>query len=93
MLPGFLKRWLLKRALKNQLGPFLERVKQVELLRSLWISKKAAAVVAGVLVVLLRELVGLDDATVEMIVELIMTYLFAQGGVDAVLAFRGEKKG
>ena len=63
----------------------------MEFLKAIFTSKKAAVVVAGILTVLLKNLANLDDATVQMIVELIIGYLFAQGGVDAVLAYKGYK--
>ena len=63
----------------------------MELLKGFLNSKKAAAVLAGVLAVVLRELLGLDEATVKMIVELVMAYLVGQGAVDVALALKGKK--
>ena len=45
-------------------------------------SKKARAAAAGILTILLGDLVGLDAEQVKMIVGLIMTYVFGQGIAD-----------
>ena len=54
-------------------------------------SKKAKMALVGILAVLLKTLVGLDDVSVEQITNLVLVYLLAQGGVDGVLAFKGAK--
>ena len=60
-------------------------------LKGLFSSKKLGVVFAGVLTVILREALGLDDATVKMIVELLMSYLVGQSAVDLALSLKGNK--
>lgn len=55
-------------------------------------SKKATAVLAGVLLVVFRDALGLDEATAREIIQLIMTYIVGQGVVDASLVFKGLKE-
>ncbi len=97
LIPGFLKRALLKRALRKSIEAFLDKpeVKEIldmALIKALFTSKKAGAIVAAILTVLLRELLGLDEATVSMIVNLVIGYLFAQGAVDVALVVKNLKK-
>jgi hypothetical protein len=54
-------------------------------------SKKLSVVLLGILAVLLRDAVGLDEATVALIIKFLMTYIGGQAVVDAVLAFTGAK--
>jgi len=61
-------------------------------LKGLITSKKLGAVIAGILTVLLKNLLDLDDATVAKIVELIMAYILGQSTVDFALAFKGNKR-
>ena len=63
----------------------------LQLLKAFLTSKKAAALIGGILTVLLREFAGLDDATIELIVNLILGYFVSQGAVDVALALRGFK--
>ncbi|MGH7259964.1 MAG: hypothetical protein ACREI9_04700 [Nitrospiraceae bacterium] len=54
-------------------------------------SKKATAVLAGVLLVVFRSALGLDEQTAGELVKLIMAYVAGQGAVDLALAFTGAK--
>lgn len=54
-------------------------------------SKKATAVLGGVLLVVFRNGLGLDDATAAELVKLIMAYVAGQGLADLGLAFAGAK--
>jgi len=63
----------------------------IEMFKAFLSSKKAAALIGGILTVLLRELAGLDDATIELIVNLILGYFVSQGAVDVALALKGLK--
>jgi hypothetical protein len=94
LVPGFIKRAILKRAIKKMLKPYeaqLKEIGQMAFLKALFSSKKAGAIIAGLAAVLLRELLGLDEATIKMIVNLILGYLGAQGAVDLALALKGYK--
>lgn len=88
---GWLKRWLLRREAKR----FLERLDKggsMSFLKAFFGgSKKATAVLAGVLLVFFRSALGLDDQTAAELVKLIMSYVGAQGVVDLALAFSGKK--
>lgn len=88
---GFLKRWILRREVKK----FLERLEKEGHLKFLKAffggSKKATAVLAGVLLVVFQGALGLDEATAGELVKLLMTYVGAQGIVDVGLAFSGAK--
>lgn len=55
-------------------------------------SKKATAVLGGVLLVVFRNALGLDDQAAAELVKLIMSYVGAQGIVDLALGFAGVKK-
>lgn len=90
LTPGFLKRIIIKRALQK----FLEAQEGkpfMALFKGFLSSKKAAALLTGILAVVLRELLGLDEATVQMIVELVIGYFVGQGAVDVALALKGKK--
>ncbi len=88
---GFLKRWVLRREVKR----FLEKLEeggQLNFLKAFFGgSKKATAVLGGVLLVVFRDFLGLDDATAAELVKLLMTYVGAQGVVDLALSFAGKK--
>lgn len=55
-------------------------------------SKKATAVLVGVLTVFFHQGLGLDEATVAAVVKLIMAYVGGQGVADLGLALAGKKK-
>jgi len=63
----------------------------LEFFKALLRSKKVAALVGGILAVVLRELLGLDEATIELIVNLILGYFVAQGAVDVALVMKEFK--
>lgn len=89
---GWLKRRLLRREVKRILEK-LEEGGQLNFLKAFFGgSKKATAVLAGVLLVFFRSALGLDDATAAELVKLLMSYVGAQGVVDLALAFSGAKK-
>ncbi len=90
LTPGFLKRILIKRAVLKILEA-QEGKPYMALLKSFLSSKKAAALLAGVLALVLRELLGLDEATVQLLVNLIIGYFVGQGAVDVALALKGKK--
>ncbi len=90
LAPSFLKRALIKRAVKK----FMEQEEgkaYMELIKSFLSSKKAAALLSGILALVLRELIGLDEATVQMLVNLIIGYFVSQGAVDIALVIRNKK--
>lgn len=92
LVPGPVKRALLKKAIKRWLDQ--NNIKEENMpafLKAIFSSKKAQVVFIGLVTVLLRDAIGLDPETVKMIVELLASYLFAQGAVDAVLAYKGYK--
>ncbi len=60
-------------------------------LKGLFSSKKLGVVFAGILTVVLRDALGLDDGAVKMIVELLMSYLVGQSAVDLALSLKGRK--
>lgn len=88
---GWLRRWALRRAVRE----WLERLEERGMLKFLkgvfGGSKKLTSVLAGLLVVVFREGLGLDDETARSLIELIMTYIVGQSGVDLALAFKGAK--
>ncbi len=90
LTPGFVKRALLKRAVKKFLKQ-TEGSPVMELLKAFFKSKKAAAFLAGVLTLVLSDLVGLDTATVKLIVELVIGYIVGQSAVDIALVMRNKK--
>ncbi len=90
LIPGFIKRRLIKRAVEKSLKQ-MEGTQVMGLLKAFFVSKKAAAFLSGLLALVLSELLGLDEATVEMIVELIIGYIVGQGAVDVALALKGKK--
>lgn len=92
MIPGFARNWLLKEALKTALKKLDEGGHMTAIKAFFGGSKKATAVVVGIVTVLLRELLGLDEATVNTVIQLIMTYLLGQGAVDAAMALKGNKR-
>ena len=55
-------------------------------------SKKATAVLAGVLLVLFQGTLGLSPELAQQLVQLIMVYIGGQGLVDVALAFSGHKE-
>lgn len=89
---GFLKRRILIRELKRLLDRWEERGYMNFLKAFFGGSKKATAVLVGVLVVVLQTGLGLDEATVAAIVKLIMAYVGGQAVVDLGLAFSGAKE-
>ena len=54
-------------------------------------SKKATSVLAGILLVIFSEALGLDKQTAMELVKLIIAYIFGQGAVDVALALKGKK--
>lgn len=89
---GFLKRWILRRELKR-IFERLEKEGHLNFFKAFFGgSKKATAVLAGVLLVVFQGALGLDPETAEKLVTLIMSYVGAQGVVDLALAFAGAKK-
>ena len=87
---GFLKRWILRREVKRVLER-LEKEGHLNFLKAFFGgSKKATAVLGGVLLVVFRGALGLDDQTAAEIVKLIMSYVGAQGVVDLARAFAGK---
>ena len=87
---GFLKRWVLRREVKR-LFERLEKEGHLNFLKAFFGgSKKATAVLGGVLLVVFRSALGLDDQTAAELVKLIMSYVGAQGVVDLALAFAGK---
>ena len=90
-----LRAWIKRRALKAAIERFLkelERKGQLEFLKAFFGgSKKATAVFLGILTIVLKNLLNLDEATVDMIVKLISTYILGQGVVDTALAWKGAK--
>lgn len=87
---NFLKKWLLKRSLRQVLGR-LEKAGMLDGLKKLLTSKKALALIVGILTVVLQTGLGLDPAFVDEIVKLVMTYLGAQGIVDVALVLKNVK--
>lgn len=87
---NFLKKWLLKRSLRQVLGR-LEKAGMLDGLKKLLASKKALALIVGILTVVLQTGFGLDPAFVDEIVKLVMTYLGAQGIVDVALVLKNVK--
>lgn len=87
---GWVKRYVRRRALLIAVKQFMERP-EMAFLKGIFSSKKLGVIIAGILTVLLRELLGLDEATVAQIVQLIMSYIVGQSGVDLALAFKGSK--
>lgn len=89
---GFVKRWLLRRALDRWLES-LEGSGMLNFIKAFFGgSKKATVVLAGVLLVIFRDALGLDAATAGKLIQLIMTYIVGQGVVDASLVFKGLKE-
>jgi hypothetical protein len=89
---GFLKRWILRRELKRVFER-LEKGGHLSFIKAFFGgSKKATAVLAGVLLVVFRQALGLDEQTASELVKLIMSYVGAQGVVDLALAFSGAKE-
>ncbi len=87
---GWIKRRIRRKAIRKLLTSILEKP-EMGFLKGLFSSKKLGAVFAGILTVILREALGLDDATVKMIVELLMSYLIGQSAVDLALSIKGNK--
>lgn len=82
-------RWLVLRSLRN----FLKESETMNFLKAFFGgSKKASVIVAGLLTILFRDVLGLEPELVDQIVKLIIGYLFAQGVVDVALVLRGLKK-
>lgn len=88
---GFMKRWLLRRELKR----FLERLDKgghMNFLKAFFGgSKKATALLVGVVILVGRTYFGIDDATAAEIAKVLMAYLGGQGLADLGLALAGNK--
>lgn len=54
-------------------------------------SKKAKGFLVGALTLLIADKFGVSDATIESLKWLTLGYMGIQGGVDGVLASKGEK--
>ena len=88
---GWIKQRLALGWLRGQLAR-LEKEGQLEALKAFFGgSKKATAMLAGILAVVLGTGLGLDPGLVEKIVQMVMAYLGAQGIVDVALAMKGAK--
>lgn len=89
---GFLKRWILRREVKRILEK-LEKEGHLNFLKAFFGgSKKAGAVLAGILLVVFRDALGLGPEMAAELVKLILGYVGFQGAVDFALAFAGAKK-
>lgn len=55
-------------------------------------SKKATTLLVGVLMLVFQNVLGIEAATADGIVTVIVGYLVGQGAVDTALALRGLKK-
>jgi hypothetical protein len=82
---GWIKRKLRNRAIKLVVEGIL-RSGKVKFLQGLIGSKKIGALVLGVLAVVLREVLGLDEGTIAAIVALVSSYILGQSAVDFSLA-------
>jgi len=92
---GWVKRKLRGYAIQRVVKQLLERLEkdgQMGFLKGLFISKKLGVVITGILVIVFRDVLGLDEATAQVIAALIVSYIVGQSAVDSVLAYRGEKK-
>lgn len=84
-IPGFIKRRLLGRAIKRAVEGLL-RSGDVSFLKGLISSKKLGALLTGILVLVFREVLGLDEGTAQAIAALIVSYIVGQSAVDFSLA-------
>lgn len=91
MLFGFVKRWLVRRELRRVLER-LDKEGHLAFLKAFFGgSKKATAVLVGVLLVVFKDALGMDPATAANLVKLIMAYVGGQGLADLGLALAGTK--
>lgn len=87
--------WLKRRILLREVRGLLERLEKeghLSFFKAFFGgSKKATAVLAGILLVVFQGALGLDEGTAQKLVTLIMSYIGAQGLVDLGLAISGNK--
>lgn len=87
--------WIKRRILRREVKRFLERLEKeghLNFLKAIFGgSKKLTAVLAGVLLVVFREALGLDAETAGELVKLVMAYVAGQSAVDLALSFSGNK--
>ncbi len=82
--------WLKKKLILRQLRKVLER-EDMGFLKGILKSKKLGTAVAGILGIVLTQMLGLDPEFSEKIVSIVMAYIGAQGVVDLGLALKGSK--
>lgn len=95
---GWLKRRITRWILLRRIRAFVEAHKESEVMQWLknilsffGLSKKATVVLAGLLMIVFRDVLGVDPELAKQIVELILSYLIAQGAVDVALVVKGKK--
>lgn len=87
--------WLKRRILRSQIEKVLRRWNRegkLELLKGIFGSKKALAALLGIVTIVLRDLLGLDEAMVDMVIKILMTYIGGQAVVDVALVAMKQKK-
>ncbi len=83
---GWIKNRIRRAIILRTVRKFMDRLSKQEegmaFLKALFSSKKAGAMILGVLVLVMTQLLGLDEETAHKVAEVIMVYILGQGAAD-----------